>query len=141
MIAQEAAAPRPLTALSEDERLFQQTVRKFAREEIRPHVRAMDEECIFRKEIIRSFFELGLMAMPLVRGNPDDRPERPRGRIRRTRLLFTVAALTMSAYLLASTLLTTLLIPAGALTTNGQAKYRALAYLAGSLTDGNGTGA
>src|SRR4051794_4531099 len=55
----------PLTALSEDERLFQQTVRKFAREEIRPHVRAMDEAGVFRKEIIKQFFELGLMGIEI----------------------------------------------------------------------------
>jgi hypothetical protein len=85
-----------------------------------------------------SGFELTLMAMPLVRGQPTDTPENPRGRIRRTRLLLVVAALTMSLYLLASTLLTTVLIPARALVTNGQAKYRALAYLAhgGHLSDG-----
>ena len=85
-----------------------------------------------------SGFELTLMAMPLVRGKPDDTPENPRGRIRRTRMLLVVAALTMSAYLLASTLMTTVLIPAHALTTSGQAKYRALAYLAhgGNLSDG-----
>src|SRR5207302_9460907 len=86
-----------------------------------------------------SGFELTLMAMPLIGGRKDDHPERPRGRIRTTRLLLTVAALTMCAYLLASTLTTTVLIPAGALTTAGQAKYRALAYLAhgGALADGN----
>jgi butyryl-CoA dehydrogenase/short/branched chain acyl-CoA dehydrogenase len=61
--AQELEAARPLTALSEDERMFQQTVRKFAREEIRPHVREMDEACVFRKEIIRQFFEMGLMGI------------------------------------------------------------------------------
>lgn len=85
-----------------------------------------------------SGFELTLMAMPLVRGKPDDTVENPRGKIRRTRLLLVVAALTMSAYLLASTLMTTVLIPANALTTNGQAKYRALAYIAhgGALSDG-----
>jgi len=85
-----------------------------------------------------SGFELTLMAMPLVRGRPDDDPDRPRGRIRQTRVLLVVAALTMSAYLLASTLLTTILIPPAALTTDGLAKYRALAYLAhgGALADG-----
>ena len=52
--AQEAEARRlPLTALSEEERFFQSTVRKFAREEIGPHVREMDEACVFRKDIIR----------------------------------------------------------------------------------------
>ena len=64
--AQEAEAQRPpLTALSEEERFFQSTVRKFAREEIRPYVREMDEACVFRKEIIRQFFELGLMGVEI----------------------------------------------------------------------------
>jgi len=57
--------PQPLTALTEDERLFQSTVRKFARDEIRPHVREMDEAGVFRKEIIRQFFELGLMGIEI----------------------------------------------------------------------------
>ena len=55
----------PLTALSEDEKLFQATVRKFAREEIRPHVREMDEAGVFRKDIIRQFFEMGLMGIEI----------------------------------------------------------------------------
>jgi alkylation response protein AidB-like acyl-CoA dehydrogenase len=59
------AAPRPLTALSEDEKLFQRTVRKFAREEIRPYVREMDEAAKFRKEIIQQFFEMGLMGIEI----------------------------------------------------------------------------
>jgi alkylation response protein AidB-like acyl-CoA dehydrogenase len=59
------AAPQPLTALTEDEKLFQSTVRKFAREEIRPHVRAMDEAGAFSKEIIRQFFEMGLMGIEI----------------------------------------------------------------------------
>ena len=85
-----------------------------------------------------SGFELTLMAMPLVRGRPDDDPVKPRGQIRNTRLLLLAAAVTMSAYLLASTLVTTVLIPPGAQLIDGQAKYRALAYLAhgGPLADG-----
>jgi butyryl-CoA dehydrogenase/short/branched chain acyl-CoA dehydrogenase len=59
------APPRPLTALTEDERLFQSTVRKFAREEIRPHVREMDEAGVFRKDLIRQFFEMGLMGIEI----------------------------------------------------------------------------
>jgi alkylation response protein AidB-like acyl-CoA dehydrogenase len=59
------AAPRPLTALTEDEKLFQATVRKFAREEIRPHVRAMDEAGVFRKDLIRQFFDMGLMGIEI----------------------------------------------------------------------------
>jgi short/branched chain acyl-CoA dehydrogenase len=56
-------APAPLTQLSEEERMFQSTVRKFARERIGPHVRAMDEAGIFRKELLHECFELGLMAI------------------------------------------------------------------------------
>ena len=40
--------PQPLTVLTEDESLFQSTVRQFAREQIAPHVRAMDEAAVFR---------------------------------------------------------------------------------------------
>src|SRR3954452_18609878 len=63
--AQEVEAARPLTALSEDERMFQQSVRKFAREQIRPYVREMDEAGVFRKDIIRQFFEMGLMGIEI----------------------------------------------------------------------------
>jgi len=54
-----------LTALSEEERFFQTTVRKFAREEIRPHVREMDDAGVFRKDLIRQFFEMGLMGIEI----------------------------------------------------------------------------
>src|SRR3989440_2999542 len=57
--------PAPLTVLSEEERLFQATVRRFAREQIAPHVREMDEASAFRKDIIRQFFELGLMGIEI----------------------------------------------------------------------------
>src|ERR1019366_878378 len=57
--------PPALTALSEDERLFQTTVRRFAREQIRPHVREMDEAGVFRKDIIQQFFDMGLMGIEI----------------------------------------------------------------------------
>ena len=57
--------PEPLTALPEEDHLFQSTVRQFAREEIGPHVREMDEAGVFRKEIIRQFFNLGLMGIEI----------------------------------------------------------------------------
>jgi len=57
--------PFPLTQLSEEEKLFQSTVRRFAREQIGPHVREMDEAGVFRKDIIRQFFELGLMGIEI----------------------------------------------------------------------------
>jgi butyryl-CoA dehydrogenase/short/branched chain acyl-CoA dehydrogenase len=58
-------APLPLTALTEDERFFQATVRKFAREQIRPYVREMDEAAHFRKDILQQFFEMGLMGIEI----------------------------------------------------------------------------
>ena len=60
-----AATTPPLTALSDDEKLFQSTVRKFARERIRPHVREMDEACVFRNDIIQQFFDMGLMGIEI----------------------------------------------------------------------------
>src|SRR5882672_8773005 len=59
------ASITPLTVLNEDERMFQSTVRKFAREQIRPYVREMDEAGVFRKDIIRQFFEMGLMGIEI----------------------------------------------------------------------------
>src|ERR1700724_1030386 len=58
-------APAPLTRLGEEERLFQSTVRRFAREQIAPHVREMDEAALFRKDILRQFFDLGLMGIEI----------------------------------------------------------------------------
>jgi len=63
--AQTEAYPSPLTQLTEEERMFQATVRRFAREQISPHVREMDEAGVFRKDIIRQFFELGLMGIEI----------------------------------------------------------------------------
>jgi butyryl-CoA dehydrogenase/short/branched chain acyl-CoA dehydrogenase len=54
-----------LSTLSEEEQLFQTTVRRFAREQIAPYVREMDEAGVFRKDIIRQFFEIGLMGIEI----------------------------------------------------------------------------
>ncbi len=56
---------RALTRLSEDEALFRSTVRKFAKEQIGPHVRAMDEAGKFSPAILRQMFELGLMGIEI----------------------------------------------------------------------------
>jgi hypothetical protein len=77
-----------------------------------------------------SGLELGLVVMPLVRDDPGDKLERPRGRIRRARLLLTISAMIMAVYLLSSTFVTSLLIPPDSFFTRGQASNRALAYLA-----------
>ena len=67
MLASEQTEVRhsPLTQLSEEEKLFQSTVRRFAREQIRPFVREMDDAGLFRKDIIRQFFDLGLMGIEI----------------------------------------------------------------------------
>ena len=52
-----------LTTLSEEELLFRETVTSFARDEIAPHVREMDERGEFRASLIGRFFELGLMSI------------------------------------------------------------------------------
>src|SRR4051812_3934327 len=57
--------PAALTILSEEERLFQSTIRRFAREQIAPHVREMDESAHFRQDILDQFFELGLMGIEI----------------------------------------------------------------------------
>jgi len=61
----EPSPPQPLSVLTEDEKMFQATVRRFARTEIAPHVREMDEAGVFRKDIIKQFFELGLMGIEI----------------------------------------------------------------------------
>jgi short/branched chain acyl-CoA dehydrogenase len=58
-------APTPLTVLSDEEKMFQSTVRRFARERIGPHVREMDEAGVFRKDLLHEMFELGLMGIEI----------------------------------------------------------------------------
>jgi len=77
-----------------------------------------------------SGFETGVSMMPLVRGNPEDDPELPSGRIRNTRKMLTTAALIMSFYLLTTSFITTVLIPHEEFEPGGAANGRALAYLA-----------
>jgi hypothetical protein len=77
-----------------------------------------------------SGFETGVAVMPLVRGDDRDHPDDPQGRIRNTKKLLMVSALIMSVFLIASSLVTTLLIPAAAFAKGGEANGRALAYLA-----------
>ena len=77
-----------------------------------------------------SGFETGVAVMPQVKGDKGDTEENPAGRIRGTKKLLTAAALTMSVFLIASSWVTTLLIPAEAFEEGGEANGRALAYLA-----------
>ncbi len=62
-LTQKPSPPPPLVALTEDEVLFRDNVRRFAEEKIRPLVREMDEKGVFDEGLIRQFFELGLMGI------------------------------------------------------------------------------
>jgi butyryl-CoA dehydrogenase/short/branched chain acyl-CoA dehydrogenase len=55
----------PLSVLNEEEQMFQTSIRRFARERIGPHVRAMDEAGLFRKDLLHEMFELGLMGIEI----------------------------------------------------------------------------
>src|SRR3984893_13515690 len=58
-------SPSPLTSFTEDEILFRDNIRQFADEKVRPLVKGMDEKGVFDKDLIRQFFELGLMAIEI----------------------------------------------------------------------------
>src|SRR3989449_3951268 len=97
-----------------------------------------------------SGFETGVAVMPLVRGDKDlsaeewedihstrdarriepDTEALLEGRIRNTRKMLRTAALIMSVMLITSSLVTTMLIPAGEFQEGGAANGRAIAYLA-----------
>src|ERR1051325_4672912 len=100
-----------------------------------------------------SGFETGVAVMPLVKGEEDltdadwedihstraGLPAQPRthvlleGRIANTRKLLRTAALIMSAFLITSSLVTTMMIPAEKFAVGGEANGRALAFLAHSF--------
>jgi hypothetical protein len=90
-----------------------------------------------------SGYEMSMVVMPQIKGDPGDDPRHPHGRIANTRKLLRTAALIMSVYLLGSVLVTTLLIPVEGFQVDGQPTHRALAYLAhgGKLKDGASGGA
>lgn len=56
---------RPLTILSEEETLFQATVRRFAREQVAPRSRHMDERSALDPALLRQLFELGLLSIEI----------------------------------------------------------------------------
>src|SRR6266581_2920176 len=53
----------PLTALSDEERMFQVVAREFAEKEVGPHVEEMDREGVFKHELIDKFFAQGFMGL------------------------------------------------------------------------------
>jgi alkylation response protein AidB-like acyl-CoA dehydrogenase len=57
--------PGPLTRLSEDEQLFHDSVFQFARREVAPLVRDMDEHARIPRTLIDKLFELGVMGIEI----------------------------------------------------------------------------
>ncbi|HUS18803.1 MAG TPA: acyl-CoA dehydrogenase [Terriglobales bacterium] len=62
---QKSSAPPPLVAISDDEQLFRDSIRRFADEKIRPLVREMDEKQVFDRGLIDEFFALGIMGIEI----------------------------------------------------------------------------
>ena len=52
-----------LTSLSDDERLFRESVLDFARKEVAPLVRQMDDDALFAPSLLPKLFELGVMSI------------------------------------------------------------------------------
>ena len=65
----------PLTRLTDDEQLFRDSVYEFARREVRPLVRAMDEQAKIPADLLPKLFALGVMGIeiPAAFGGGDAR--------------------------------------------------------------------
>jgi butyryl-CoA dehydrogenase/short/branched chain acyl-CoA dehydrogenase len=59
----ETAARPPLTILSEEETLFRDAIRDFAKSEVAPRVRAMEETGRYEPELLPKLFEMGVMGI------------------------------------------------------------------------------
>ena len=55
----------PLTRISDDERLFFDTVLDFAKQRIGPKVREMDEQASLDPSLLPALFELGVMGVEI----------------------------------------------------------------------------
>ena len=61
----QAALPTPLTSLTEDEVLFRDNIHQFAEDKVRPLSKEMDEKGVFDKDLVKEFFQLGLMGIEI----------------------------------------------------------------------------
>ncbi|RYG45913.1 APC family permease [bacterium] len=87
-----------------------------------------------------SGFETGVLVMPLVQGDKSEKGRVSQARIANTRKLLTTSAILMSFFLMGSSFITTVHIPAAEFQPGGAANGRALAYLAHEFFgDGFGT--
>jgi alkylation response protein AidB-like acyl-CoA dehydrogenase len=65
MGSEAAEVPTSLTTLAEDERLIRASVREFAANQIRPHVREMDDQARIPRPLIDGLFDLGVMGIEI----------------------------------------------------------------------------
>src|SRR5215472_3330785 len=56
---------QPLTVLAEDEALFRDSVREFAKAQVGPHVREMDEHAKIPRDLVQQLFDLGVMGIEI----------------------------------------------------------------------------
>jgi len=56
----------PVTSFTEDEMMVRDAARMWAKQELKPIVREMDDACETRPEIIQSLFDHGFMGMVSV---------------------------------------------------------------------------
>ena len=64
-VSLDAAASPALSTLSDDERLFHDSVLDFASKEIRPRVREMDERAVLDPGLLTRLFDLGVMGVEI----------------------------------------------------------------------------
>jgi butyryl-CoA dehydrogenase/short/branched chain acyl-CoA dehydrogenase len=60
--------PAPLTHFLEEEEMFRESVREFARAKISPYVHSMDEAGKFEPDLLRQFFDMNLMGIEVPEG-------------------------------------------------------------------------
>jgi alkylation response protein AidB-like acyl-CoA dehydrogenase len=64
-VAEELADIAPLTRLTEDETIFRDSVQEFARTQIAPLVREMDEHAKIQRPLVDALFSLGVMGIEI----------------------------------------------------------------------------